>query len=463
MSAWTVLLLVALAAGLGWALARARFAERAPAERERNERERADVEESLQPVTPSVQKPAPVPPRPPPPKPKPEAIVVGSASAPIAVVTLANTARPARTESVELPSAARHALAPLVEQAPRVLAAAGSLSDGVRVIVKFSPEVARGVATGSLELARASGGEGVRAIAREVSSKRFVEHGRLLTEVNPVAVAGAVWQVAALVTAQRFLADIDVRLRVIEGGLHSLREFLEDERRAKLDAGGRRLRDMAEALRAGRLSSRDLDTRDLDTYAVTLESIDHDADVITQQMNRQLEADRHQLASQDWDRWGSTDDCVRDARATLRQASGHSATLVTSLEVRSLAAAMRGAFALNASMAESSLKRVWEDGERHERLVTALHQTLAAKLPSLKATFQFEETDAKHRSVVGEVFSVEFRPLAEAHKAVLDGVASLVAQLRESERAREMPNELELELARDGSIVSAARRLPAAT
>ena len=48
----------------------------------------------------------------------------------------------------------------------------------------------------------AAGGGGVRAIARDVVTKRFVEHAALAEAVNPVAVAAAVWQVAAIVTGE---------------------------------------------------------------------------------------------------------------------------------------------------------------------------------------------------------------------------------------------------------------------
>jgi hypothetical protein len=459
MSEWGVILLVvvvaALALGLGWALARARHAERALDSAQRSGPPSRRSEEAWRAPASAVRLSPPR--RVPPPLP-PEAIVVGSAASPVAIVTRAERGRAGRVVPVELPPAARQALGPLLQHAPRVLAAAGDLATGLtRVVVKFSPEAARGLAAGTLEMTRAAGGEGVRAIARDVASKRFVEHGVLTNGVSPVAVASAIWQVAALVTAQKFLADINARLAILEQGIDAIRGFLEDQEQAKLRTSALRLREMADAVRDQRLSP-----RELDVLAHQIEDIDREAQQITELYAQQLARGSVEIMNQAWDAsWTSASTEVGSAKRSIREAGERSAAYLTSVEVRVVANMLRGAVGMSGQLAEARLRQVEKDLSRHEDLLVELATTVRAKVPTLKATFQWKETDAQQQNDIRLALSKSTDPATAAQKQLAHVVSKAAGLVRSSASELSSAQELELDLRSDGTIVSAAHRLSA--
>jgi hypothetical protein len=461
MSATVLVILVALigvlAAGLGWAFARLRHAERA--ERERGTGSGLALPQppgNTEPAARALATPTPAPPLRVEP-PKPEAIVIGTAQQPVATLTRAEHHRPARLVPIDLPRDARESLAPLLQQAPRVLAMAGSLaSDATKYVMKFSPEAARGLAAGTLEITRAAGGSDVREMARDVLTKRFVEHAQLVQVVNPVAVAAAVWQFAAIVTAQKFLADINLRLASVERGIAAIQSFLEDNVRAQLRTSAVRLREMADAVRDQRLSP-----RELDTLAHQLESIDREAQQVTELYGLQLDRASADLAGQDWSVVWSTKDEVKAAAQVYDQVGARSSAYLTSVEIRTIASMMRGAFGLDAQLAEARLVQVKADLARHEKLLLKITSGTATKLTGLKATFQFGSTDDAHRAKIRAALSEAVDPAVAAREHLQHVVENATSLLRSNAAEAAAAHELERELAPDGTILSAARRLPA--
>jgi len=87
----------------------------------------------------------------------------------------------------------------------------------------------------------------------------------------------AVWQIAAIITAQKFLADIDKRLANIERGLSNILSYLEDRDQAKLKAWSQRLCEMAHAAR-----EQQFNTAETAALAHQLESIDREAQELTE-------------------------------------------------------------------------------------------------------------------------------------------------------------------------------------
>lgn len=86
------------------------------------------------------------------------------------------------------------------------------------------------------DLVRAADGNGFRAIA--MGPKGIKEHARLFEpeRLQNVLNAGAVWQVASVIVAQKHLADISKKLDIIAKGVNSLSSFLNDQRRAQIEA-----------------------------------------------------------------------------------------------------------------------------------------------------------------------------------------------------------------------------------
>lgn len=132
----------------------------------------------------------------------------------------------------------------------------------------FSAEVQRQLADGSVELVKSP--EGVRAWVVDPKTREIVEHGQLVAG-NGAMLAAAAWQVAAVVTAQKFLADIDRKLGDLSTQVESVMNWLEDEERGVLLGNYRYLGTLQRTLNA-----REANAVDLASFAVQLESIDRE-------------------------------------------------------------------------------------------------------------------------------------------------------------------------------------------
>jgi hypothetical protein len=85
---------------------------------------------------------------------------------------------------------------------------------------------------------------GARAIAVDAQGS-ILAHGTLvpLSGLNPVLAAAALWQVAAMATAQHYLVAMQQQLARIEAAINELRDWLEDREVAGLVTSARYLQD----------------------------------------------------------------------------------------------------------------------------------------------------------------------------------------------------------------------------
>jgi len=104
-------------------------------------------------------------------------------------------------------------------------------------------------------LVRAADGNGFRAFA--MGPKGVKEHARVFESerLQNVINAGAVWQVASVIVAQKHLADISKKLDTIAKGVRSLSSFMNDQRRAVIEAAYRYLEQARSTLEAGEIPS----------------------------------------------------------------------------------------------------------------------------------------------------------------------------------------------------------------
>lgn len=103
------------------------------------------------------------------------------------------------------------------------------------------------------DLVRSSTGEGYRAFT--MGPKGIKEHA-VLHEPNRlenIVNAGAIWQVASVVVAQKHLADINTKLETINKGISRIEASLSAARRGLIVATHNYLRQAADAIRAGEL------------------------------------------------------------------------------------------------------------------------------------------------------------------------------------------------------------------
>jgi hypothetical protein len=139
-------------------------------------------------------------------------------------------------------------------------------------VLHFKPEIARGIAGGELQMMSAVDG-GIRA--NVVDASHTIRGQASLHKVARAgAAAFAVWQSLALITAQKFLADIDHELVNIESSVRAIQEWLNNDRRAKLRHGWKRIQEIRRALDAGKQPP-----ANIAAFRMQLDGIDYDAGV----------------------------------------------------------------------------------------------------------------------------------------------------------------------------------------
>ena len=116
--------------------------------------------------------------------------------------------------------------------------------------------------------------DGVRSWIIDAHTGRFVEHGVLhaATLIKAAAVAGTAWRIIAVVTAQKFLADINRQLASMKVALEEIRQHLEQDRTSKLMGNLVYLRENAALIAAGQIS--ELESQ---SVAVQIEAIDRES------------------------------------------------------------------------------------------------------------------------------------------------------------------------------------------
>ncbi len=357
-----------------------------------------------------------------------DALVLGPPDRPYITVRRAGASDLATTQtsSSRLPPSAQHALAPILKHAPRALGTALDLgTNAQRLVLSFSPETARGLANGTLELTNVASGNGLYGMARDASTKRLVEHGVIATKVNPVAVVSAVWQVAAIVTAQKYLDEINTKLVAVQRGIEDVQSWLDDQAVGRLRAHVRYLCDRTEALAEARVSP-----AEFQAVVTHLEALDSDARAVAEQMLAQLRRVPAEIENQKWKALRGTEETVRDATGAIQRAKQRADAFLLAGQVRALLVASGGLLDLGGAYAQRALRSLEEDLRTHDELWRAIKKVVEDKMPQLRALFQREKIDVAHRGEVGRILGASQAELINASSALQEFSRRIDEELR---------------------------------
>lgn len=376
----------------------------------------------------------------------------GAQTISLRLATKAELARP--REPIVLPTAAARTLVPLLQQLPRAVVAGAQLAQSsTQIVLKFSPATTRALAEGSVHLVRSAGTEGAfRAIARGATGIR--EHGELVTRIDPRSVALAAWQVAAMVTAQKFLVDINDKLGAIEGKLGGLRAFLENSLVARLEADLAYMRDRGRALARGELA-----VPEHQAVVTELERMDRETRSISLQMLKEMSAGSEQLRVAKWGGFISVDEQLTQAAALIGTTSRASEKLILSAQVRWMALSVRAALGLSTEYTEEASKTLNEDLVAHQRAWEVFADDVQAKLPQLAATLRSGKTDEKYQGRVREILNAARSARTEEASACARSVAGTCAQMTALRATNSQMMEICFSLDPDGNPLEAARLL----
>lgn len=187
-----------------------------------------------------------------------------------------------RTQDCHIPDATRTHLSHLLAGAPTAaLAGIGLASRSGTYLLTFAPSVQAGLADGSLQLMEAGSG-GWRALATD--GTRIAGQGSLMPAgLSAISIGAAVWAVAAYITAQKYLSDINERLDALQQGIDRLQQWSEFEIRSQIETDMRYLGGIYKSLGSG-----DVDKESMSRHAAELERIDAGSSSIINNLRQRI-------------------------------------------------------------------------------------------------------------------------------------------------------------------------------
>lgn len=194
------------------------------------------------------------------------------------VITMAawDGAAPPATK-VRLTDGLKSSLAAAIRPGMEVMSHAQAARNAYTVV--FAPRVAEGLANQTMTLVQGEKGFYLTAMEHVVNRngktvQRIAGNGQLVANnVQRVAhLSMAAMQIAAVVTAQAYLADIDRKLTAIQEGVSAIQEWLENKEWSRLHANHEYLQGIAEAIRTGGLND-----IEVGAYLNQIEQIERDS------------------------------------------------------------------------------------------------------------------------------------------------------------------------------------------
>jgi hypothetical protein len=164
---------------------------------------------------------------------KPIKIVLGKIDDPLGEIKRYQKAGSDSYEEIQMDKKALIGMSGWFQQAPNLVQSGVQMTLNTYTLT-FKPEVAKGLADGSLKIMESMDG-GIRAIA--VDRNNVIQGAgslNLAKGLKSMVSVAAVWQILATVTSQKFLIDINTQLVKINNKLERIKNFLEYEQYAKL-------------------------------------------------------------------------------------------------------------------------------------------------------------------------------------------------------------------------------------
>lgn len=281
----------------------------------------------------------------------PTKLIIGSETNPDIEISRFQPSKHTKYIELDVDKNLKTNLSAIMQQAPNLVANIANIVSP-KYLLKFSPQIAQGLANGSYNLMGAIEG-GIRGIAVDASGK-IIGQGTLQSVSKAPAVALAIWQVAAIITAQKYLSDINKQLRRIEVGIQDIKEFLENERLGKIGGNYEYLQNIATRLQNGNFT----DT-ECKTFDNQIEHIERENLQIMATLKIEMEDLLNRVKNQDLTGWGLRDN-FETAKNILSDYKNSVRTSLMCIQVRTITAISKCALPVDQQLSKSRLEDLSE-------------------------------------------------------------------------------------------------------
>jgi hypothetical protein len=319
---------------------------------------------------------------------------------------------PTGTKPLTLPTATQQAASDWLVK----LANLYGLSSGVRRLeIRFSPEVARELGNGKLELMKSAVGS--RPLAVNPNDGRVRELATLANGINPVAAATFAWQVLAFATAQKYLSDINKRLENIEHDVGEIRQFLFDNHESELVANYDYLRQVASAIAVGTLTP-----EDVIVVGIQLEDIERQCSRVMEHSYRGCQRTIDETKAEHSRNWSDLESYIVYSRQQTDKFRPYGRMSLLALSARIVATYLRAALPLNKMIAQNRLghlRKSIEDFDNFRRsFATKLRDTCDTIDARFKSDVKIDEAKCLAKSEVDSIDTMLAQHQLELGRAI---------------------------------------------
>ena len=319
-------------------------------------------------------------------------------------------------------------------------------------LVRYSPDLIKGLSNGTFQQAVGPNGgilSNVIGMNEELGRKGFVGHGEFskLKGVNAAGVALGVWQVMAIVTAQKFLADINRRLAKLENGIQEVKAWLEQEAWSTLISSYNHLSQYVDALNRNEIHS-----VEFHAFLNQAENIDRDCARIQSLFYNRMLDEFEMFKSQEVAGVGLKDHAEQLRDHGLTYLTFHAGAL-TALRVRSAAAQFRLVLPVPHDLTEGRFKEIkasFQSCKDHLQSFIEVTQTQVAHLQG--SWISFPETDAEFRRYVSDSVDRHLSNVRNISDDLKTGIEECTDGLKEVKKLHQTGMTLAIELGPDGKI-----------
>jgi hypothetical protein len=385
-----------------------------------------------------------------------DAIVLGYPDDPLLTIRPAPDFSPDTLEELPLTDDLRRNLQHLFEQAPRALIASTELATELtsrRYLLIFSKDVRTRLSTGAysyMPISTEVGPPGIRSLAVDTRSRKFIEQGRLVRAINPAVVVGVVFQLASIATAQKYLADIEKRLAGIEQRVGELHRFQRHELDATVESLLRHVHRMADMIK-----SCDLTERSLAVYAIKLEDLDVEGGRIMGQLRRLFADEVSKFEA--LPTGGSPQEVLKAGLRCVEQAEAAGRRYLVSAAIRVTGAEVRGAVGLHEAHALAILCEVEADltefANQQGQLVAAVPGAETKLVRKYRTAATNKSRQAQMRTIVEE----SARRLNEGMEVIRGMIESTRVAIEDGGRDVSKSASVEITVDERGEITGARR------
>ncbi|MCK6570121.1 hypothetical protein L6V77_03315 [Myxococcota bacterium] len=321
--------------------------------------------------------------------------------------------------------------------------------------LKLTAEASAHLASGSWSFMKAADG-GFRLNLVD-GGNRIVDQAGFVPLGGAARAAGAalaVWQVLAVITAQKFLSDINKRLAEIEAGISDLRATLEENRRGTLVGNFQYLRHIAESL-----SSEVPSEVETQLFVGQLEHIDRECQQIEGASSASAARFAGEFNSFDLTGTGSFDDDVAKVHKNLGEFEVAAQTRLLALRVRGVACQLRAALPVGVGTTLLRARDVTRSLAEAESSHNSYLERVRLRSGELRGRFTFDSTDAREQRKMREAHRLLQGTLDESTAPLVKAAATVEAEVARLSKGQGSPVEFLVSVDPSGRVSQVQQRI----